>query len=69
MIGIFKTNIATRRDSLEMLTAIRRQFQVGSCNVDLDDCDKVLRIVDMNVSEDTMIDFVRRSGFDCELLD
>ncbi|MGX5820440.1 hypothetical protein ACWKWU_19750 [Chitinophaga lutea] len=40
-----------------------------TCHVDIEDCDKVLRVVDMNVDEPTMIDFVRQQGFHCEVLE
>ena len=69
MIGIFKTNIATREDRQYMINAIQRYFDVGNCYVDLEDCDKVLRIADMKVDEYTMISFVQEHGFLCEILD
>jgi hypothetical protein len=69
MIGIFKTNIATQEDRQNIIHAIRRKFEVGQCHVDLEDCDKVLRITEMNVEENAMISFVQQQGFDCELLD
>lgn len=69
MIGIFKTNIATREDSQHILEAIRRQFQVGQCHVDLEDCDKVLRITEMKAPEAEVISFVKGQGFDCDVLE
>lgn len=69
MIGIFKTNIATHEDRQYMISAIQRHFDVGTCYVDLEDCDKVLRITNMKVDEYTMISFVEEHGFLCEILD
>lgn len=69
MIGIFKTNINTAEDKHTMIQAIHSRFEVGQCHVDLDDCDKVLRITDLKVPEDTIIDFVQQQGFDCEILE
>lgn len=69
MIGIFKTNIATPEDRQKMITAIKAHFDVSSCYVDLEDCDRVLRIVDMKVAEHTMIAFVQQQGFACEVLE
>ncbi|WP_145709912.1 hypothetical protein [Chitinophaga japonensis] len=69
MIGIFRTNIATHEDRQHMISAIQANFEVGTCYVDLEDCDKVLRITEMKVDEYTMIDFVQQQGFLCEILD
>lgn len=52
-----------------MLRAIQSRFDVGPCHIDLEDCDRVLRIVDMTVDEPTMMDFVRQQGFLCEPLE
>ncbi|WP_089783563.1 hypothetical protein [Chitinophaga sp. YR573] len=69
MIGIFKTNIATLEDRQNIIHAIRNRFEVGQCHVDLEDCDKVLRITEMKVEENAVINFVQQQGFDCEILD
>lgn len=69
VIGIFKTNIATRQERQQVLRAIQSRFDVGPCHIDLEDCDRVLRIVDMTVDEPTMMDFVRQQGFLCEPLE
>jgi hypothetical protein len=69
MIGIFKTNIATQEDKQNIIHAIRSQFEVGHCHVDLEDCDKVLRITELKVEENAVINFVQQQGFNCEILD
>lgn len=69
MIGIFKTNVATYRERNLVIKAICNNFDVGPCNIDIEDCDKVLRIVDLKVEEHHIIDFVKQQGFHCELLE
>lgn len=69
MIGIFKTNIGTYQERNLVIKAICNNFDVSSCNVDIEDCDKVLRITDMKVDEDHIIDFVKQQGFHCEVLE
>ncbi|RFS24595.1 hypothetical protein DVR12_05155 [Chitinophaga silvatica] len=69
MIGIFKTNVATSEASRALIQAISTSFPVGNCNVDLEDCDKVLRIADLGVEEQVIIAFVRKQGFICDILD
>jgi hypothetical protein len=69
MIGIFKTNVNTPEARSILLQAISSSFPVGNCHVDLEDCDKVLRIVDLGVEEQTIIAFVRKQGYMCDVLD
>lgn len=69
MIGIFKTNIGTYRERNLIVDAICNNFDVASCHVDIEDCDKVLRIVDLKVDERSIINFVRQQGFYCEVLE
>ncbi|HEY8954658.1 MULTISPECIES: hypothetical protein [Chitinophaga] len=70
MLGIFRTNITTVQDRNNVISAISAQFTVNACSVDLEDCDKVLRIVSpQSLAEQTIIDFVTRLGFNCAILD
>ncbi|SJZ99997.1 hypothetical protein SAMN04488128_102223 [Chitinophaga eiseniae] len=69
MIGIFKTNIRSHQEKQAMIQAITSSFTVASCHVDLDDCDRVLRIGDLQVAENIIIDFVQKQGFLCEVLE
>ncbi|MGN7820333.1 hypothetical protein ACTJJB_09380 [Chitinophaga sp. 22536] len=69
MIGIFKTNIGNTQEKQAMIQAITSRFEVASCHVDLDDCDRVLRIGDLRVAENIIIDFVQQQGFLCEILE
>lgn len=69
MIGIFKTNIGTYRERSLIIDAICNNFDVTSCHVDIEDCDKVLRIVDLKVDEHSIISFVKQQGFHCEVLE
>lgn len=69
MIGIFKTNIGNLEERRQMIQAIASSFPVGSCHVDLDDCDKVLRIADLQVAEDIIVEFVQKQGFECAVLE
>ncbi len=66
MIGIFKTNIRTYLRAEPLSSAqFAVNLEVSSCNVDIEDCDKVLRVVDMKVDEHSIIRFVQEQGFHC----
>ncbi len=70
MIGIFRTTINTLQDKNRVIKAIFAQFTVAACSVDIEDCDRVLRIISQqSVAEQTIIEFVKRLGFKCDLLD
>ncbi len=69
MIGIFKTNISTLQDKQAVVTAIAGQFRPTACTVDLEDCDKVLRVVSHQLEENQVIAFVRSLGYQCANLD
>ena len=70
MMGIFRTNITTVQDRNNVINAISTQFMVNACSVDLEDCDKVLRVVSpQSLAEQTIIEFVTRLGFSCDILD
>ncbi|ACU63606.1 hypothetical protein Cpin_6200 [Chitinophaga pinensis DSM 2588] len=70
VVGIFRTNICTQQDKLTIINAIRTRFD-SDCTIDIEDCDKVMRIVpgSLSVAENDIIQFVGNMGFRCELLD
>jgi len=69
MIGIFRTNINTLQDKNKVIGEIQSHFSVMACSVDIEDCDRVLRVVSPQLGEDAIIAFVQRMGFYCDLLD
>ena len=71
MIEVFKTNIKTRREALVVITKLKGMLPHSLINIDLQDCDKVLRI-DPNgqiVNENQVMELVRKFNFRCEVLD
>ncbi len=63
---IFCTNIRRRSDFNHLCLELKRMPGVSDCTIDLDDCDKVLRVECSNISMEKIIRIVRRSGFQCE---
>lgn len=66
-IEVFKTSISTDAQNLvrEMLIA---KFPDLDVNIDMEDCDKVLRIAGTQLQNDQIIKIVKSFGFQCELL-
>lgn len=69
MVGIFRTNINTLQDKIKVIGEIQANFSVVACSVDIEDCDRVLRVVSPQLGEQAIIAFVQRMGFYCDLLD
>ncbi|WP_106602486.1 hypothetical protein [Chitinophaga ginsengisoli] len=70
-IGIFRTNICTHQDKKDVIQAIQQHFNVTNCSIDIEDCDKVMRIVagSAPVAENDIILFIHCMGYQCERLD
>jgi hypothetical protein len=71
MIGIFKTNINTIQDKNNVIEAISTSFNVTNCSIDIEDCDKVLRVVAQQkpIEATTIIKFVQHMGYQCTVLE
>lgn len=70
MIEIFKTNILRKDSKKQVIAAIKQQFPGVAATLDLEDTDRVLRVVGAwaPVSATEIIELVKKMGFECELL-
>ena len=50
MIEVFKTNVQHSEQTKLLLKILLQQFPQHKINFDLDDCDKILRVEDKNIS-------------------
>lgn len=67
-IHIFKTNI--KEENLSVLQSIFSAVRsVLQWNVDIEDCDHVLRVISYELSENDICQLVSKNGFVCEILD
>lgn len=71
MVEVFKTNIASKRDAKEVISGLKNILPLSFINIDLMDCDKVLRVEvnEEQLNEDEIIKLVNRLNFRCEILD
>ena len=67
-ILVFKTNILVQDEVSLVKQYLHAHSLILACNVDLDDCDKVLRIESSGVRPGQIIDQVTTLGFHCEEL-
>lgn len=68
MIEIFKTNISDAAAAEKISFELGRILPNAAINFDLDDCDKILRIVSTEPIISQTINFFLAIGHHCELL-
>jgi tRNA G26 N,N-dimethylase Trm1 len=68
-VEIFKTNIESRTQANKVLQLLKQQAPELSCNFDLDDCDRILRVKAEKICLKQIIQILEENGFDCEYLD
>jgi hypothetical protein len=69
MVEVFKTNVQEFAEAQKLLAVLRRHFPGSKINIDLDDCDKVLRVEGSNLPVEKVMTLVTGKGFVCSVLD
>ena len=68
-VEVFKTNVADPEQAKWLVDQIERNFAKCKVNFDLDDCDRILRVVfDEEIQSDTLIDLLENVGCKAEVL-
>ena len=68
-IFIFKTNIQTEFDKLRIKNVLDASQKVLKWNIDMDDADRVLRIVSDSLRPEQIISLLDYVGFECSELE
>jgi hypothetical protein len=68
MIEVFKTNICCETQAAELMTAISKSYPHYRVNMDLQDCDNILRIVAHSVDHSGIIQLAGSLGYNVEVL-
>lgn len=66
MIEIFKTNVQETAASHLIVRRLLEYFPFGQITFDLEDCDKVLRVEDTAVCNNTVKSILAVFGYRCE---
>ena len=69
MVEVFKTNVQEFAEAQRLVAVLRRHFPGSKINIDLDDCDKVLRVEGNNLRVEKVMTLVTKKGFVCTVLD
>lgn len=67
-IEIFSTNISSKLAAKAIVESLSEQNQDWIVSVDLDDCDKILRVEGGDICVKTITELVQNHGFKCEEL-
>jgi len=68
-IFVFRTNINTLNDKLLIKDVLSEHDEIKEWSVDLQDCDKVLRIVSPTITASRVIALINQTGYDCHELE
>lgn len=68
MIEVFKTNVQEMEQSKMIVGKLLEHFPNSTINFDLEDCDKVLRINAVSISNHHIIELLNSYGYHCEPL-
>jgi hypothetical protein len=69
MVEVFKTNVQQFTEAQKLVALLRRHFPGTKINIDMDDCDKVLRVEGTNLRIEKLMTLVTERGFLCTVLD
>lgn len=67
-VEVFKTSIVHEEDSIRMIKLLQKKYPLYKANFDLEDCDKILRIEGLKVEVQQIINLLKSTGFQCEVL-
>jgi hypothetical protein len=68
-VEVFKTNVADPERAKWLVDQIERNFTNCKVNFDLDDCDRILRVVfEEKIQSDRLLDLLKNSGCTAEVL-
>jgi hypothetical protein len=67
-ILILKTNIKSKYDFSSIKERLLRSYDLQECTIDLEDRDKVMRVIGNNIDLDQIAEDVKNYGFTCEEL-
>lgn len=68
-IAVFRTSLQTKQDVSKLEQGLATLPRLSSWTVDLDDCDRVLRLVGVCIDINSVQALVQKAGFFCEELD
>jgi hypothetical protein len=69
MIEVFKTNMDCPERAVLVLAELRDMIRHACISVDLDDCDKIVRVESESIDAEAIIQVLKKFGFECAVLE
>jgi hypothetical protein len=69
MIEVFKTNVEEVAEAERIIELLLQHYPAGRINFDLQDCDKILRVVNDELCPEEITRIIETSGYQCEALE
>jgi len=69
MVEVFKTNVQRKEQRNQLLSVLSETFPLLRINLDLSDCDKVLRVEGDAMEPMEIVVLVKEYGFTCEVME
>ncbi|WP_421879124.1 hypothetical protein [Marinoscillum sp.] len=69
MVEVFKTSVTHASDGDYLVGLLRQQFPSARINFDLQDCDHILRIEDVQINSALTESILMEAGYFCEILE
>jgi len=69
MIEVFKTNIRRVSQARKLIELLLQHFPGSRINIDMHDCDRVLRVEAAHFVPATIMTLVKEHGFVCSVLE
>jgi hypothetical protein len=68
-ILIFKTDVSSKKKATRVGRLLSSIQTIKQWNIDLEDCDKVLRVVATGIKPSLVELLLTRAGFNCQIMD
>jgi hypothetical protein len=68
MVEVFRTNVKKASQSEKLIKKLRKHYPGSDVNIDMDDCDNVLRVEGYDICPYKIIELVILHGYECEVL-
>ena len=69
IVEVFKTDVVRDEEASRLITKLSSHFPHYKINFDLQDCDHILRVQGEHIFCDRIIELIKVSGFECEVLE
>ncbi len=67
-IIILRTNIRSKDDFGSVKNNLNNSYHINECTIDLEDRDKVVRVIGENIKKEEVVNKISNLGFLCEEL-